>query len=224
MAIEAIGSEVTQTKSDKNGASLAADLDSFLLLLTTQLKHQDPLSPLEPTEFTGQLVQFASVEQQIQTNSQLESMLEAQNASLAAAVVGFIGTTVEADIAKLPLHDGEAQFTYDLSDTASNVIVTITDEQGRIVLNQSGERTSGTHEFIWDGKDGTGIQQPDGAYSFTVTPIPFDGQPVEKKVIVKAHITGVAIDDGVTTLEANGVTIPLEKVLTIREENASPGA
>jgi len=102
------------------------------------------------------------------------------------------------------------------------VIITITDKEGRIVLNQSGERISGTHDFIWDGKDENGIQQPDGVYNFTVTPIALEGQSVSKTVTVKAHITGVAIDDGVTTLEANGLIIPLDKILTIREEKASP--
>ncbi len=222
MAIEAIGTEVTLSKSEKSGVSLAADLDSFLLLLTTQLQHQDPLAPLDPTEFTGQLVAFAGVEQQIQTNQHLETLLEAQNASLAAAVVGFIGTIVEADIAQLPLHDGKAEFTYELSNTANNVIITITDSEGRIVVNRGGERTGGVHEFIWDGKDENGIQQPDGAYNFSVTPLAIEGQLVTKTVTVKAHISGVAINNGVTTLEANGVMIPLDKVLTIREEPTSP--
>ena len=91
----------SQSVSDKN--TLAGDFDSFLLLLTTQLQNQDPLSPLEPTEFTGQLVQFASVEQQINTNATMEDLLKVQNSSLSATVVGFIGTDIEADGTSVPL-------------------------------------------------------------------------------------------------------------------------
>ena len=71
----------TQTRSQKSSFSLAADLDSFLLLLTTQLRNQDPLSPLDSNEFTGQLVAFAGVEQQIPTNGHLEQLLSLQSAS-----------------------------------------------------------------------------------------------------------------------------------------------
>ena len=147
--------------SATSAAKLSAD---FMELLVTQLQHQDPLSPLEPTEFTGQLVQFASVEQQIATNDNMEQLLDVQNAALASAVVGFIGTSVEADIGQIPLQDGEAKYKYTLDSNVQNTVMTITDDKGRVVFTQAGERTAGTHEVAWDGKDTNGIQQPDGAY------------------------------------------------------------
>ena len=114
-AVTALNQTPVESKAEQSANTLAGDLDSFLLLLTTQLQNQDPLSPLEPTEFTGQLVQFASVEQQIATNSTMEDLLAVQNASLAASVVGFIGTTVEATGSTLPLQEGEANFSYTLA-------------------------------------------------------------------------------------------------------------
>ena len=136
--VEAIGTE-TQTEASKARSTLAGDMDAFLLLLTTQLKNQDPLSPLEPTEFTNQLVNFASVEQQIATNDNMEKLLNVQNAALASAVIGFVGREVVADTnGNLPLQNGEATFEYTLGSSASNVVMTISDDTGRILFTKAG--------------------------------------------------------------------------------------
>ena len=212
-----------QTRSQKSGASLAADLDSFLLLLTTQLKNQDPLSPLEPTEFTGQLVAFASVEQQISTNDYMEQLLSLQNSSRAASIIGFVGTDVVAEINQVPLQDGEAKFTYSLTGNAKNVVITISDSKGNIMLTKAGERNSGDHEFVWDGNDVNGQKVPDGPYMVSVTPIGFETSPVSAKVKVSGHVTGVTMDGGNATLDVGGVSIPLDKIVTIKEPKTGLG-
>ena len=212
-----------QTRSQKAGAGLAADLDSFLLLLTTQLKNQDPLSPLEPTEFSGQLVQFAAVEQQISTNDHMEQLVKLQNASLAASIIGFVGTDVEAEINQVPLQNGEGNFTYTLSSNAKNVVMSITDDKGKIMLTKAGERTAGDHEFVWDGKDVNGQQVPDGGYNVSVTPIGFEGAPVTAKVKIRGHVSGVTMGSGNATLDVGGVSIPLDKVLSIKEPTTGLG-
>ncbi len=215
--VDAVAAATGQSQAKQAGTTLAADLDAFLLLLTTQLQHQDPLSPLEPTEFTGQLVQFASVEQQIATNDNMEKLLDVQNAALASAVVGFIGTSVEADIGQIPLQDGEAKYTYTLDSNVQNTVMTITDDKGRVVFTQAGERTAGTHEVAWDGKDTNGIQQPDGAYFLSVTPVAFEGSIANATTSIFAKVTGVTMSNGDTTMDASGVSIPLEKITTVKQ-------
>ena len=207
---------VANGQSGKAKTSLAADFDAFLLLLTTQLKNQDPLSPMEPTEFTSQLVQFASVEQQINANENLEKLVGIQNATLAASIIGFVGTDVEADGGGLPLQDGEAKFSYTLDKQAKNVVITISDEDGNLVFTKAGDRAAGRHEFTWDGKNNDGIQQADGAYKVSVSPIGNDDEAVTAAVTIYAHITGVDMANG-TNLDADGVSIPLDKVLTIKD-------
>lgn len=204
-------------QSAKSKTSLAADFDAFLLLLTTQLKHQDPLSPMEPTEFTSQLVQFASVEQQINSNENLEKLVGIQNANLAASIIGFVGTSVEATGGEVPLQNGEAKITYDLSGNAKNTVITISDSKGNLVFTKAGERQPGLHEFVWDGKDGDGVLQPDGAYKISVSPIGYDDEVVTADVRIFAKITGVSMENG-TTLDASGVQIPLDKVLSIKND------
>ena len=213
--VEAIGTG-TPTEANKARASLAGDMDAFLLLLTTQLKNQDPLSPLEPTEFTNQLVNFAGVEQQIATNDNIEKLLSVQNAALASSVIGFVGREVVADTSgKLPLQNGEGTFEYTLGSSASNVVMTISDDEGRILFTKAGETSVGKHEVIWDGKDGKDQQMPDGSYNLAITPLAFSGETIEHTIRVKAVITGISLANGETKMDASGVTIPFEKIETI---------
>ena len=191
-----------ETKSSKAATTLAGDLDAFLLLLTTQLQNQDPLSPLEPTEFTGQLVQFASVEQQIATNDSMEKLFDVQNASLHGCCrlhwnrkIGDLG-------AKLPLQDGEAKFEYTLSNNASNVVMTIMDDKGKVMFTKAGNTSAGTHEVVWDGKDGNGFPVEDGEYSLSITPIAFSGSTVDASTRIYAKVTGVSMINGTTLMRA----------------------
>ena len=213
--VEAIGTG-TPTEANKARASLAGDMDAFLLLLVTQLKNQDPLSPLEPTEFTNQLVNFVGVEQQIATNDNIEKLLSVQNAVLASAVIGFVGKEVVADTSgKLPLQNGEATFEYTLGSSASNVVMTISDDEGRILFTKAGETGVGKHEVIWDGKDGQDKQMPDGSYNLAITPLAFSGETIEHTTRIKAVITGISLANGETKMDASGVTIPFEKIETV---------
>ncbi|MGY9000606.1 MAG: flagellar hook assembly protein FlgD [Rhodospirillales bacterium] len=220
-AVTALNQNPVESKAASAASGLAGDLDSFLLLLTTQLQNQDPLSPLEPTEFTGQLVQFASVEQQIAANSTMEALLAVQNSSLAASVVGFIGTDVEANGSTLPLQNGEASFTYTLANNAKANVITILDSEGRVILTRAGETDAGSHEFLWDGKGTDGNQAADGAYKLNITPVDFEDEAISKTVVIKARITGVNMKTGETTLEAGGVIIPLKDVLAIKEARST---
>ena len=223
-AISTIGTAAELSKAQKDKTTLAGDLDAFLLLLTTQLKNQDPLSPLEPTEFTGQLVAFASVEQQIATNKSMEDLLTVQNASLASSVVGFIGTEVNASGSEVPLQDGSAEFSYTLAQNAKNNDITILDSKGAVILNSHGKLQAGIHDFKWDGKDNYGNTMADGAYTINLTPMDFDEQVIGTEIAIKAHVTGVNMASGTTMLEAGDVSIPLDKILAIKEAKSTSSA
>ena len=92
--------------------SLASNFDTFLTLLTTQLQHQDPLSPMDSTEFTQQLVQFSSVEQQISANKNLESLIALTKSRSSADAVSYLGKS-------LTTTDGSASSRADHSGTAN---------------------------------------------------------------------------------------------------------
>ena len=117
--------------SGKN--SLAENFDNFLRLLTTQLKYQDPLSPMDTAEFTNQLTQFSQVEQAIKTNSKLEDLLALSQMSQALSAANFIGKEVEAKSKSVSLQNGEAEIVYALPGGVSRAVLRIIDSSGRVV-------------------------------------------------------------------------------------------
>lgn len=231
-------SEITaQSLQQPQGAEaarnkLAEDLDTFLTLLTTQLKYQDPLSPMDSTEFTNQLVQFASVEQNIAQNENLEELVGIQRTSIAASTVNYIGTTIQARSNDLPLQDGQATYAYQLPRDVSTVTVTITDSTGKVVHSVvDAPNTSGTHQLDWDGQDELGLPLPDGTYTVNVTAIseeeaadgePGGGEGVEAIVTVYGTVTGVAQTDETSYLAMGDTAVDINDVLAIRAPEPRP--
>ncbi len=163
------------SKSAESSARLEEELNRFLNLLVTQLKNQDPLDPLDANEFTSQLVAFAGVEQQIFANSNLEKLLQLEQTNQISALVDFIGTTVEAEGRTVPLQDGQAEIGYTIPAGTDSATITITNSTGLTVFQGNAETSSGTHVFAWDGKNNSGVLQPDGAYNVLVNGLDFSG-------------------------------------------------
>lgn len=195
--------------------SLAGTYDTFLKLLTTQLKHQDPLSPMETGEFTSQLVQFASVEQQIQVNDNLKLLLDLQKSSRMATAVGYIDSTVRVAGAQLPLQGGNASFSYELPEASKETIIAISDSAGRIVRQVQADTAEGMYNIVWDGTDTAGNVLPDGAYRFDIIAADREtGKPMaDVKSWYTGKVTGVATDEnGAVTLSIGDVDVMLDDV------------
>ena len=205
------------SKAGAAGAKLNEDLNRFLNLLVTQLKNQDPLDPVDSTEFTSQLVQFASVEQQINTNANIEKMLNLQQASQVADMVNFIGTTVETKGNQVQLEDGKAEFTYEFGATAVGATISIKDVAGLTVLTQDGEVSSGKHTFVWDGKSAGGVQNSDGPYTVTISALDVQKKVLDVEQTVLGRVTGAGAENGVVTLFLGDIITSMEKVLSVKE-------
>src|SRR5882724_11050954 len=158
--------------------TLAGNFQTFLTLLTTQLKHQDPLTPLDTNQFTQQLVQFASVEQQLKTNDQLTSLVSLQQTAQSTQALTFVGKTAVVDGSTAALTHGSA--TWKLSvPTNSNVSISIANSTGQTVFTGSVPVNAGDHQpFAWNGKGNDGTQQPDGKYKLTATAIDSTGNSI----------------------------------------------
>ncbi len=209
------------TKSETSQQKLAKDLDQFLNLLVTQLKHQDPLDPMDPNEFTSQLVQFASVEQQIQSNANLERMLELQQTSLLGTVVDYIGKQVEVEGNKMPLENGHARADYQLLSKAEKTTVSVTNSKGQVVFFTGGETSPGKHSFEWDGQNNFGFPVPDGVYTIKVAALDSDGDPVKVSQTVTGTVTGVSIDKGIATLSVGETDYNVDDVISVRQPPAA---
>lgn len=213
----------TGSSSTSNSASqtLSADMNTFLTLLTTQLKYQDPLDPMDTAEFTNQLVQYSSVEQAIQTNEKLDSLLSMNIQNLGAQAVSYIGKVAQVLGDVMPLQDGQAKAAYTLDKDVQSVTIIVKDLNGNVVYSDEGEVTAGTHEFDWDGKTAGGQQLEDGAYQIVVSAKVANGETsANVTTTIFGKVTGVASDsEGVYIGLGDAVTANLNDILTVRYDD-----
>ena len=131
---------------------LSGNFDTFLAILTSQIQNQDPLEPMDSSQFTQQLVQFSGVEQQIKANQQLESLLASAHSSTGASLSGYLGQTVEIDSAGAEFDGTPITWKYNLPADAKSATVTVTDASGKVLYSKTGETAAGDHEFVWNGE------------------------------------------------------------------------
>lgn len=198
-------------------SALADTFDTFLKLLTTQLQNQDPLDPMDSNEFTDQLVKFAEVEQSINSNKQLEQIVQLQTSNQVNSAVSFIGREVEVVSDQLLLQDGVAEITYGVDGKAATTIIAIVNEAGRTVRTINGETDIGRHELAWDGRDNVGKELPDGVYSFSVTAVDENDQTIDTVTASIGRVTGVEIVDNAVTLNIGPLGLPLDAIFAVRE-------
>jgi flagellar basal-body rod modification protein FlgD len=198
-------------------ARLVQSYETFLSLLTTQLKNQDPTAPLDTNQFTQQLVQMTGVEQQLLTNDLLKSLAEKASDGLTGAV-GYIGKTVRAETPAQALAEGKAAWTYELPSRAAEVTLEVLNAKGQVVFRKEGDLSAGEHGFNWDGKDLQGDQLPDGGvYSLRVTAVDAAEAKTEITVTTSGVVKAVEQVEGESVLLLNGVGVPLTAVRQVRQ-------
>lgn len=190
MELSALSALSTQSASPQSSTGIADNFDTFLTLLTTQLQNQDPLEPLDTNEFTAQLVQFAGVEQSIQTNDQLNRLLALQTASALTGVVGYIGQTVTASGTSTQLDNGAATWQLDAAADAQ-AEVTIRNAAGQVVQTTNINLTQGANSYSWDGRTSSGSAAPEGTYSIAVDATGENGNNVDVSTLVEGVVTAV---------------------------------
>ena len=194
---------------------LSSNFSTFLTLLTTQLKNQDPTSPMDSNEFTQQLVMYSQVEQQIDSNDNLKTLI-AQGASNAASMTtGYLGKKVSVTNGLASLSNGSATWTYDLKTMAATTQLSITDSTGRTVYTGTGDTAAGNNTFTWDGKDINGNQLPDGAYKLTVTAADSAGNTVTSSVASAGTVTQIDMTGATPQLIVGNMEIGLGDIAAV---------
>ena len=221
-AIEPVGVSSSQKTTSPNDAIMGKD--DFLNLLVAQLQHQDPLNPLEGTEFTAQLAQFTSLEQLNNINSNLESLQEYQAAAKNSQAVNLIGKTVEAPGNTMIRKDGNpAGFAFELTRDADYVAVNIYGPAGNYIRTiESGPAYAGRHLQEWDGRDQKGTLLPDGQYTYEVLATDRSGEAVSATPYVTSLVTGVNFDGKVPEILAGDFKISLDDVRQVTGEIKLP--
>ncbi len=208
--------DFTEYNEDKPQTTL--DKMSFLRLLVEQLKNQDPLNPMDGTEYVAQLATFAQLEQQYNTNDLLTTILAYESSINTAQSMSLLGRDVRVTGDLITLEDEQASpASYILPDDGE-VTIKIYDQQGELVRTiEKGEQAAGEHEFVWDGQDDFGETLSDGAYTFEVSANGADDLPLEVVQICQGPVTGIKFDD-------NGVPLLLVGSYSsdVTDENGEP--
>jgi len=191
--------------------TIAGNFQTFLQLLTTQLKNQDPLSPLDTNQFTAQLVQFAQVEQQLKANTQLTTLVTLQQTAQNTAALGFVGQKVDVAGTTTALANGQATWQLAVPKPATGTI-TIKSATGQQVFSGNYSLKTGTQPFTWDGKDTSGLQWPDGNYTMSVTAQDASGQPVAIPTEIEAVVDSADLSQTPPMLSIAGQDYTLDKI------------
>lgn len=199
-----------------SATSLAGNFDTFLKLLTTQLKNQDPTHPVDSNQFTQQLVAFAGVQQQLETNTLLKQLVSNSQASQVSNAASFVGTVIQASGNQGAVVSGKAQFGYTLSGAAHVANVTISDSKGNKVFEGTGSVNAGSNTVNWDGKNSfTGAQEPDGVYTISVTAKDASGNAVTATPFITGTVTSAAISNGAVVLNIGALQVPEANVTSV---------
>lgn len=190
-------------------SQLSGNFNTFLTLLTTQLKNQDPTSPMDSSTFTQQLVMYSQVEQQIGTNTNLKTLIGQGATQIGSYATSYLGKAVSITNGNAALTSGSATWSYNLATTASSNTLTVTNVNGRVVYTGAGETASGDHSFAWNGKDNNGNQLADGTYTLKVTAKAPDGSAVTSQVASAGVVSEIDMTSGTPQLLVGGMSIGL---------------
>lgn len=223
MAISAVSAAAAEASVGAGRTRLAENFETFLSLLTTQLKNQDPLAPMDGNQFTQQLVQMTGVEQQLLSNQLLTSLVNKGVDNLGGAV-DLIGKEVTADTPTAQISKGLAEWTYELPSEAQAATVEVKNAAGQVVNSWEVDETMltrGRHTLAWDGtvkKDG--VISPEkatsGSYTLSVKAWGANGKPIEAPVNTVGTVTAVETIDGAPWLSVGPTKIPMKSVTSVR--------
>ena len=219
----AVSSQNTSSVLDKinnSRTSLANNEQTFLKLLTVQLKNQDPLSPTDTTQMTSQITQMTGVEQQLVTNDLLAALVGMNTGTGLSEGVNMIGKQVTATTDNSTLKDGKATFSWSQPGGSTSLTVEVKNAAGKVVRTlHPDDQKSGDHTITWDGKDDSGAQLEDGGvYTIAVTAKGADGKEI-KATNIKGRTEGVvtAVDNstGSPQVIINGKPVPIDNVIGV---------
>ena len=196
---------------------LSGNFNTFLTLLTTQLQNQDPTAPMDSNQFTQQLVEFSQVEQQINTNTNLQTLISLQQASEATSALQLIGSTVTVSGSAAPLSNAtNSPATWNLTSSGAGTgQVTITNSSGQTVYNGTVSLSSGAQSYSWNGKGNNGTTYPDGTYTLAINATSASGQALTVTTGVQGTISAVNATQSPPTITMGGQSYPMSSIQSV---------
>lgn len=224
MSIASVSSQQAPTSTSSSASSsststnplqsLSGNFSDFLQLLMTQLQNQDPTSPLDTNQFTSQLVQFASVEQQINTNTSLTQLIQLTQSDGLLQGSSIVGKQVTVSSDHVPLQNSTAKINF-TDPVAGAASIAIYNSSGTKIRDASLPATQGANSWTWDGLDNSGNQVSDGSYSFAVTAADANGKASNLSATVTGTATGVQQQNNSLDLQMGAQTMGFSSVQSI---------
>ena len=205
--------------TSRAGAELNANFDMFLKLLTTQMQNQDPLDPMDTSQYTQQLVQYSQVEQSIQQTGTLKDILSTLSTQDLSQSANFLGQRAELDSPTSGL-SGErpAQWSWEAERPIKAMTATITDARGRVVETRELDPDT-VGQLSWDGAiSSTGRTAAEGAYTLSLSATDAAGVDVPVAIRSTGVIDEVATRNGAVVLGINGFSFPTTALLRVVAE------
>jgi flagellar basal-body rod modification protein FlgD len=207
----------------------------FLKLLTTQLQYQDPLSPMENTEFVAQLAQFSQLESATSMESAMQEMSKTFNDSMDLQTINSLSTTNAASVALVGKEVRLRENTFNHNSSAEprtfkahlgehpSAIVSIVDGDGVVIksIKLEGKDDTNAVEFTWDGKNDKGEKMPTDKYNLII-----QGQENDTSLycFVEDFVTGIRYDaNGKTFVRVSGKELPVGDLLEVKHPSATSG-
>ena len=208
-------SSSSSSLSSTSGATLAGNFQTFLTLLTTQLQNQNPLDPLDTNQFTQQLVEFASVEQQLKTNDSLSTLVSLEQTAQSTQALTFVGKTAVVNDNTAALTNSQATWELNVPSN-SNVNVSIANSSGQTVFSGTYAVNAGNNQpFTWNGQGNDGTQWPDGQYTLTATATDSSGNSVGVTTQVQGVVSSVDLTQSPPLLTINGQSYTVNQIQSI---------
>jgi flagellar basal-body rod modification protein FlgD len=196
-------------------SQIAGNFQSFLQLLTTQLQNQNPLSPLDTNQFTQQLVEFAGVQQQLNTNDSLATLVSLQQTTQSTQALGFVGKTAVVNGSTASLTNSQATWQLDIASN-STVNISIASSTGQTVFTGQFPASAGNNQpFNWNGRGNDGTLQSDGTYKLTATATDSAGNTVAIKTQVEGVVSSVDLTQSPPLLSIGGQTFTVNQIQSI---------
>jgi flagellar basal-body rod modification protein FlgD len=230
-SLSGLASAASRTSSNTAASQTSAlnlNFTTYLKILTTQLKNQDPTNATDPNQFTQELIQMEQVQAQISNNAELQALTKATSANGLASGVNYIGNYVRANTSSgdFSLQNSAAEIGYTLAGAATGTTITIKNSSGNTVATLLGGTASGDNYVTWNGVGSDGTAEPDGAYTFTINAVNSGGNAVTSSDPTAFYkITGVQSNsDGTLTLDAGALSLLSTDVTGVYSSSTLPTA
>ena len=216
MSISSVSASTGTSTSSSDMSALSSNYQMFLQLLVTQMQNQNPLDPMDSSQFTQQLVQYSSVEQQIKANQSLSDLKTMFAVQSVLSFVGYVGKTVTVDSSTTQLKDGSATWNFNGSAASSEAEIKIYDANGSVVYTTTQKLAAGDGKFEWAGETDSGGIAPAGDYTISITGKDASGKAVTYKSETTGQVDAVDFSGSTPLLSIDGQLISAYLVKSVK--------